>query len=423
MCFTIITHVCDKVTYTTCVCDRNELDSDTVETDSDETWHGLGKFEYSGKGLPHALFHYTEMLMRSGHHGAYCTACVESSHKKYIKHAATFSRTLASRNRTQDCMLTWVLQQKVYREVVKIAKHTTDPRAPGSGSGHTDSALDNNPASSDVDNVDDSDDDSDDDGMVKTMFEPLSYTLGWYKLMCPRNIVPAEWATTFISKRARITRMEFLSICCRKFGFECSQPNLVKLLHTLKFECFGSINTVVNHVNRKFVGISNKFTKRQDFVRIRGPPENNTCLSAQILMFVNISGFSAQSGFELPREYRNPVNNTSSVLLSLVRWMSPHPDSLIRDSKLRPLCPPPLDINHALWIFSKTTRPQLTENILQKHLSFYDTNTLYSAETIRNSERTARFDFIQPESFDSYINCTPVDQEPNTILETITIPF
>ena len=103
--------------------------------------------------------------------------------------------------------------------------------------------------------------------------------------------------------------------------------------------------------------------------------------------------------------------------------MSPHPESLVRDPKLRPLCPPPLDINHALWTFSKTTRPLLTDDISRKHFSCYDASALYSPEMILNSEKNARFDFIQPESFDSYINCTPANQAPDTILETINIPF
>ncbi len=101
---------------------RHDSDSDTAVTDEEHKWHGSGKFEYSRKGLPHAVFHYTEMLVRGGHHAAYCTSGVESGHKKYIKKAAIYTRTLTSHNQTQDGMLTWVLRQKLFHAVIHIAK-------------------------------------------------------------------------------------------------------------------------------------------------------------------------------------------------------------------------------------------------------------------------------------------------------------
>ncbi len=103
--------------------------------------------------------------------------------------------------------------------------------------------------------------------------------------------------------------------------------------------------------------------------------------------------------------------------------MSPHPDAMLRDANLLPICPPPLDINHSLWVVSKTT---LTQHTYNKHIRFGyydDISTIYSRQLIIDSEATARFDLLQPESFESYINCTPVDQDPNTILETVTLPF
>ncbi len=65
-------------------------------------------------------------------------------------------------------------------------------------------------------------------------------------------------------------------------------------------------------------------------------------------MFIEVSGFGVDSGIILPHHLRHPEPNTSTVTLALVRWMSPHPDALLRDSEHRPLCPSPFDINHAL---------------------------------------------------------------------------
>ena len=61
-------------------------------------------------------------------------------------------------------------------------------------------------------------------------------------------------------------------------------------------------------------------------------------------------------GIQVPESMRLPLNNTcteDSIVLYLVRWLSPHP---LRDSCLRLLCPPPFDINHALWTFTKRNR-------------------------------------------------------------------
>ena len=73
-----------------CICCFNRAadESDTQSTDDERSWGGLGKFEYSAKGLPHALVHARELVERGGHHGAYCTSASESGHKKYIKLSA-----------------------------------------------------------------------------------------------------------------------------------------------------------------------------------------------------------------------------------------------------------------------------------------------------------------------------------------------
>lgn len=84
---------------------RDIGETDSEDTDSEHTWGGLGKFEYSRKGLPHALLHAPECVMRGGHHGASCTSVVEAGHKQFIKMASKFSWTRASRNETMENML------------------------------------------------------------------------------------------------------------------------------------------------------------------------------------------------------------------------------------------------------------------------------------------------------------------------------
>ena len=82
---------------------------------------------------------------------------------------------------------------------------------------------------------------------------------------------------------------------------------------------------------------------------------------------------------------------------------------------MRPVCVPPFDINHALWTFSETSRPDLTDDIVISQESSYP-----DAETVL-SERHARYDLVLAESLNQHINCTVVDRL--NIMETITLPF
>ena len=103
---------------------RHESDTDTTSTDIEHTCGGLGKFEYSGKALPHALLHMPELVMRGGHHGAFCTFLAEVAHKYNIKMPAKLSRTYGSLNATQEQMLVLMLTQEIYTAAIDAS--TTD---------------------------------------------------------------------------------------------------------------------------------------------------------------------------------------------------------------------------------------------------------------------------------------------------------
>ena len=195
----------------------------------------------------------------------------------------------------------------------------------------------------------------------------------------------------------------------------------------LQWDFYGVLCETRVNLKRKFVGSSIHQRNRRDFVRMVGS-ENNTCLSAELFMFVKLSGFvdiPSDAGIFLPESCRNETTNTSSVVFALVRWLSPHPDALIRDSKLRPLCPPPLDINHALWTYARSRRNSLSVRVINNHIMLYEGDTREAREKSVRSERDAFFDLVQPHSFDRFINCTLINTEidTNTILETITLPF
>ena len=115
----------------------------------------------------------------------------------------------------------------------------------------------------------------------------------------------------------------------------------VTLLHQLSFDFHGELILRRNGQPLKYVGVGHASSRRRDFVRVQAPPENNTCLSAQILAFVRISGFSSHGVLQLPEHLRTP-ENSRSVVFGLIRWLTPHEDVILRDDDLRPVCPPPL---------------------------------------------------------------------------------
>lgn len=140
-------------------------------------------------------------------------------------------------------------------------------------------------------------------------------------------------------------------------------------------------------------------------------------------MFIKITGFHAPNegnGLVLPRELRNPPSNHSHVILALIRWLSPHPLAILRDDEKRPVCPSPFEFNHALWTFTKLASERTCfadARILQRQRGFFDDKNPVDEHLF------ASYDLVQPETLDTFINCTIIDRQRSKILETITLPF
>ena len=364
--------------------------SDTASTDEDHTWGGLGKFEYSTKSLPHALLHYPEMIVRGGHHGAYCTSAVEQSHIRFNKRAATFTKTESSLNQSEDNMLDWNLRQQTYAAVRRLHDLTTNICEPKR---HVS---------------------ADDEGPTLTLSERLS-TDSWEN----DGGVPPSWKNNFVGRTVRLTRNELLHLLGNKLRITGSDRRQLQFddsvllqMRKLTWEFFGVLTTPP----RKLVATAPR-TSRRDFVRLEDDVETRgTCLSAQLIMFVHLSGFDSDDGVP-------PVDGEDSVTYALVRWLTAHPNALLRDDMLRPMCPAPLDINHALWKFAEEDRPLVTPAILNKHITSYPGKTM--AEKIRHmrSEKRAWFGLVEVECIQDILNCTYVDNDLGTVLQTITLPF
>ena len=142
-------------------------------------------------------------------------------------------------------------------------------------------------------------------------------------------------------------------------------------------------------------------------------------------MFVRITGFGTSSGVELPVYLRNPISNSKSVVFAVIRWMSPHPNANERDRELRPVCPSPFEINHALWRFTTVSRPRaaMDRRNVENQLSIFQGSTDGEKRQHAMSLSRAMYDLVQIQSIDRFINCTTIDNDVNTILETVTLPF
>ena len=210
-------------------------------------------FEYSRKGLPHALMHAAELVKQGGHHGATCTTVAESGHRYNLKMPARFARTYLSRNSSQDGMLRWMLENKLLTSVI---------------------ALDNKLTKTEESAVLDSEDD---DNVFK-LRNPLHLADDWQTLSC-RGRTPAAWGRQLLSKDVLVSRHELISLLRVKLNLDRTWTETIKLTTKLRWECFGSMHWECPR--RSIVGVSKTSRNRRDFVRLRGF-ENDTALSGEV---------------------------------------------------------------------------------------------------------------------------------------------
>ena len=104
--------------------------------------------------------------------------------------------------------------------------------------------------------------------------------------------------------------------------------------------------------------------------------------------------------------------------------MSPHRNATLRDSWQRPLCPAPFALNHALWEYTKLNnkRGPFDRGYHRRQLDMFPGSDDYARRVAADRLAWARYDFIELNSMDHFMNCTIIDDE-SCILETINIPF
>ena len=234
---------------------RDDGESDSESTDDETRFAGLGKFEYSRKGLAHALQHAPQAVEEGGHHAATCTTVSEMGHRDNLKLPAKFARTYLSKNVSQAGMLKWTLHHKLLKAIFKRNK----------------TKITTTVMSSDVSDPDDS------NYVLRT---PLKLTETWSRLRCPGGRTPVSWGRTFMSKDILVSRDEVVTFLRTKLNLTHTWGTTVKLVKDLTWECFGTAQWIAGR-RRTVVGVSRVNRRRRDFVRLEGF-EDNTALGAQV---------------------------------------------------------------------------------------------------------------------------------------------
>ena len=235
-------------------------------------------FEYSQKGLPHALIHVTELVERGGHHLAYDTCVAESVHKMYIKAAAKYSRTYANQNESELHMLRFVQRQELWSSVLELndQKLKEEYCTSQSSSKDEDEALE-------------------DDSMIfrdrNKLMNRLSYDDSWYTIGGDhgRLQTPRVWGATLLSARILVSRDELLTLLREKLGMRVTLQNNLRLATELQWEFYGSYRIYVQQSKsyRKFVGIWKSAPGRKDFVRPR--TSHRECYLCQVREYIHAS--------------------------------------------------------------------------------------------------------------------------------------
>ena len=248
------------------MCDRFSEDTDTVSTDENATWGGLGKFEYSQKGLPHALVHATEMVMRGGHYLAFDTTVGESKHKTCIKKPSRLARPYASKNESDAHMLSAVNRQTLYEAVEKyrvVSKRSAEQVC----ATRLSSAVNSDRYAREI----------------AKLWYPLPYGTAWVEDLGRHT--DNQWKTQFLSSKALITRGELVKLLYHKLWDDVRESTqrppyramCKRLTRDLTWEFYGSLSIAYEDDNtRKFVGFDPHFTTRRDFVQISTPANTSS---------------------------------------------------------------------------------------------------------------------------------------------------
>ena len=152
----------------------------------------------------------------------------------------------------------------------------------------------------------------------------------------------------------------------------------------------------------------------------------HNALCCQAICFIQLNGIHLVRHAGLPKDIQKEVVG-DSLLLALVRWFEPHPDSTRRDSLHLPLCPEPFSINHALWRYAETpnvravlvnTTTNEPGETFTKYRSMFGKTAKEQISRLR-SEQKAYYGLIKPSSIRS-VAFMSAEYEMNTLVPSDT---
>ena len=173
----------------------------------------------------------------------------------------------------------------------------------------------------------------------------------------------------------------------------------------------------VRHVYRKqSIFVTRAHCHTYDCISVSNP-----VVAYQVIMFIEVTGFNE---IVLPEYLRQQPDDTTTLVLCLIRWLAPHPDARLRDADNRPVCPAPFNINHSLWRFARShrLRAPFRPDVLDRQIHIFPGRNDTERRAVSVEQQFAYYDLVLPETFISFMNCTVLDAHAGTIVETNTLP-
>ena len=273
----------------------------------------------------------------------------------------------------------------------------------------------------------------------------------WVPVAMGNRLRTVEVQTRVLHPQVRIARGELLDLVCDKVALPRTATSYTKL-ENLRWN-FGQKLTMpdgnVYWATDSEYSFSTHGRRRDNFllagtskVDVRLPSgeqvERDTALCCQAICFIILDNIQAIHHDNFPHDL-DIVNDR--LTLALVRWFQAHPSATERNSSCLPLCPPPFNINHALWKYAVSDshrnifleRPVQENESLQPSQAFhtqtfmFGRNTCQARRTLRN-EAYAYYALIEPSSIDSLAYMSAefaknATHQTSTWLQTITFPI
>lgn len=291
--------------------------------------------------------HWVQQVITAGGFNVHCTQAAEASHKINM-HLSSLRVRHSDINGTQNAMLQYLCKRVLFQEL----KHSLFPPV---------AAKENNRR------------------VVFSHVLEIEYTRTQANIM------------RFLHKDVRIVEFELGHMIANEFRLQRDQ-----LQDQLRPLTFFFSQKYVREDGRTLWATPN----RRDIFRIKGQ-EGGTTLCAEAICFIQVSNLRAID--------RAGVISPNNRDLVLIRWLSPHPDSVERDETHRPVCPGPLRINNCLWQYSRADEPRrcMGRQFFRRQRQLFGDRE-EDQNNVRAHELHAWYGLVKPVNVEETMNMCPV---------------